>query len=87
MREREVGATRVHIRNGGGYWVLPLDEYDSVLRAWMKGEAFWSGIGFYGAQLTIKLGECHGIERATPESIKLGIEERQADAKEDAINE
>lgn len=70
-RERETGSTRCYLKNETGSWMLSPDDHDSVLGDWKNGKAFWDGLDYYGARITIKLGDVAGITRSTQQSIAM----------------
>ena len=52
----------------------------------MAGKAFFDGEGFYGGSLTIKLGDINAVNDVPVEALLASLEDKQADAREDAID-
>lgn len=65
---RRNGHTRAVAFDGACY-ILPLDTYESFRAHWRKGEAFWSGVDFWGALIDIKLSRIEAVVQATPEAL------------------
>ena len=86
MRERELGAVYAYSKSdGGSCFMLPIGDYDGLREQWMAGRAFFDGKTFYGADLCLKLGDIVAISRHNPTALRLAREDREANAREDAI--
>ncbi len=90
MREREVGATYAYSKSdGGACFVLPIGDYPRLREEWMAGKAFYEGETFYGADLTLKLGDIVAISRNSPAALReirqAQIEARQEDRQDDML--
>lgn len=86
MRQREDGVVLAYSKSDGSCFVLPRYEYARFKQEWMAGRAFWTGTGFYGGEVVIKLGDIVGLNEADPESIAARLADTRADAREDALD-
>lgn len=79
MRARDVGCTRVWLKEDTAPVEFELECHEALRDAWMAGKAFFDGKTLSGSEMTIKLGQVVLIVRCTPESVAI------ADADNDAI--
>lgn len=52
----------------------------------MAGKAFFTGAGFYGSEIVLKLGDIVAVSDASAEALAAGREDRDQDEREDAIH-
>lgn len=79
MKDDEIGAVRVWLKEDGSAFVLHPDCYDEIRAAWMDGEAFYTGRDCYDEPVTLRLGQVVAISRTTPEKQRQAREDRAAD--------
>lgn len=87
MRQREDGVTLAYTKHDGPCFVLPFDAYDRLKTEWASLPfAFFSGTNFYGAPITIKLGDIVAVTQLTAEQLKAARDDSQEDDREDALH-
>lgn len=85
-RQREDGCVFAYCKSDGSAYAFPRQQHEALKSAWMAGKAFYEGSGFYGAPLTVKLGDIVAIIDASPETLAAQRADVAADKAEDAIN-
>lgn len=73
---QEEGFLGVTLKNRDEF-MLPLAEEASLVAAWMGGRTFWSGPGFYGSYVHLKLAEVAAVQRCTAASIAAHDDDRR----------
>lgn len=61
----ELPHVRVELKQGAGWYGLPVSQRDDVKAAWMRGQAFYDGVDLWGDEVTIKLGDVSGVTLRT----------------------
>lgn len=87
MRQREDGVCYAYSKADGSQYVLARSEYPRLLQEWMAGKAFFTGMGFYGSTLTLKLGDIVAVSDFPTECTQAARKDQEADKREDAIND
>lgn len=85
-RKRELGALYVYTK-GGITFLLQRECGESLRNDWSAGKAFYTGTGFYGSLLTMKLAEVVAVLDESAESMAAGRADHDADAREDKADE
>jgi hypothetical protein len=86
LRQREEGACYAYSRADGSSYSLRRSEHARLKVEWMAGRAFFTGLGFYGSELTLKLGDIVAISDVAPEHIASATEDQRANESDDALN-
>lgn len=84
-RQREEGACYAYSKADGNAYTLQRGEYVRLKADWMAGKAFFTGLAFYGAEMTLRLGDIVAICDTTADHLAAAREDRSADEREDAI--
>lgn len=84
-RQREAGCCYAYSKADGSCYAIARGEYARLLEEWMAGRAFWTGQGFYGARLTLRLGDIVAVADSSPESIMGRLADIRADEHDDAL--
>lgn len=86
MRQRDEGACYAYSKSDGSSYSLQRSEHARLKADWMAGKAFFTGVGFYGSELTLKLGDIVAVSDVAPEHIIASLDDQRANEREDAID-
>lgn len=86
-RQREDGYCLAFSKADGSAYTLPRSEYTAVHAAWMRGEAFWTGGGFYGGAITLRLGDIVAVTDIPPDVVRAQRADKHAEAEEDRADD
>jgi hypothetical protein len=83
-RREEFGVCYAHAFDDGSY-IMDRSHYDALKRAWMKGEAFYEGVGLYGQLVTLKLSRIEGVSDFSPEQIAAYDADQAEQSRQDML--
>lgn len=85
MDQRDTGYAALVIIDNGGEYRVPIDQYDTLLAAWMRGEPFLRTTGYFGDALVIKASRVEAVNRYTADALRVRREHDARERAEDAI--
>jgi len=83
-RKRELGYCLV-TNELGAAWELPIEEYERVRTAWLKGTTHVDTFGFHGDAMTLRLVNVDSISKLTADVVASALDERRADEADDSL--
>lgn len=86
LRQREEGACYAYSRADGSSYSLRRSEHARLKAEWMAGRAFFTGLGFYGSEITLKLGDIVAVSDVLPEHITAANDDARSNESDDALS-
>ncbi len=83
MRQSEIGACRVWLKEDQDAFSLHPSEYERLKYEFMAGGAFFVGRELYGDEIVIKLSSVVAILHVSPEAVTMSANDRAAQEQEE----